>query len=105
MGLNLWLLQRFTALCMAFFGSVSYSYFSLQPFTDEYFLAFFQCPMYSTLYVFTVIMISLHAMIGIWAIAGDYLKCRIVRYIVLSGYSSLLLLSCIVAVLCAVRFV
>ncbi len=103
MGLTLWILQRITALCMALYALLMYRHFSSGPLTYLYFKDFFYTPFLGALFVFIVTTISIHALIGVWTIATDYLKCRCVRYIFLVSYSALLGLAEIDAILCVAR--
>ncbi len=90
MGLMLWFLKRVTAICMALYATFIYNFFSHNPFTFVSFQAFFHTPSRAALFLLTATAISVHALIGVWTIATDYLKCRCVRYTALSLYSGLL---------------
>jgi succinate dehydrogenase / fumarate reductase membrane anchor subunit len=103
MGLTLWMLQRVTAICMALYATLIYSHFFTAPLTYLYFKDFFNTPFQGAIFVFTVTAISIHAVIGVWTIATDYLKCRCIRYTFLSGYGAILVLSWIDAILCVAR--
>ena len=93
MGLMMWFLQRLTALCMALYATFVYMHFAAQPFNYISFRALFESTPLAVLFVFTVLAMSVHAWIGVWTVATDYLKCSCVRYTSLTLYGLLLMLT------------
>jgi succinate dehydrogenase / fumarate reductase membrane anchor subunit len=103
MGLILWLLQRITAICMPLYAFIAYMYFSQEPINYIYFQKFFSTGLFPALFITLVFSMSVHAFIGIWTISTDYLKCRTLRYSVLSLYAIVLLLTVCEAIFISTR--
>ena len=93
MGLMMWFLQRLTALCVGLYATFVYMHFSAQPLSYISFRSLFESTPLAVLFAVTVLAISVHAWIGVWTIATDYLKCHCVRYTFLTLYGLLLVLT------------
>lgn len=104
MGIILWYLQRLTSIVMAAYATHIYTYFSSVNIIDYVaFKAFFSSPFSGALFLITLFSISIHASIGVWAIATDYLKCKKIRILFLFLYNLSLFWACISSFICIVR--
>lgn len=79
-GLKDWLIQRFSALYLAFYVIFLTIFFVRHtPMTFADWHLFFSCMAVKVATLIAFFMILLHAWIGLWTVATDYMKCAYVR--------------------------
>lgn len=95
-GLKDWLIQRATAVYIGAYVIFLVAYLMLHPALDyQTWHHLFSCTLVKVASVLVVFAIALHAWIGIWTVATDYIKCAFVRVsmmLVLIAYLSGLLI-------------
>ena len=79
-GLKDWLIQRITAVYFALYVFFILGFLVTHPGLHyEQWHALFLNPLVQIATVIALIMLTLHAWIGIWTVTTDYLKCTVVR--------------------------
>jgi succinate dehydrogenase / fumarate reductase membrane anchor subunit len=79
-GLKDWLIQRTTAVYLAAYSLFLFGFLVMHPhLIYSEWQAFFSCVWVQTATIMAVLMVSLHAWIGIWTVTTDYLKPIAVR--------------------------
>lgn len=79
-GLTQWLWQRFSAVVLVAYSGLLITYFGfLHPLYYAHWHAFFSTPWIKGATLLAVLSIMMHAWIGVWTIATDYLKCTMIR--------------------------
>lgn len=79
-GLKDWLIQRVTAIYFAAYSLFLFGFLLLNP-QMQYstWSALFHCVVFQIASVTALVMLSLHAWIGIWTVTTDYMKCTALR--------------------------
>lgn len=79
-GLQEWLLQRISAILIGVYAVLIVSFVAMhQPMNFADWHAFFAATWVRVATVVTVLLIGIHAWIGLWTIFTDYVKCSVVR--------------------------
>lgn len=79
-GLKDWLIQRVTALYFGIYTLFLFGYLLLHPKLQySEWAAFFHCGIVQIATVVALLMLSLHAWIGVWTVTTDYIKCTAIR--------------------------
>jgi succinate dehydrogenase / fumarate reductase membrane anchor subunit len=79
-GLKDWLIQRISAVYLLFyFGFVFFYLIANRPLDYYQWHDLFYTSFMRIISVIALLMILLHAWIGLWTVTTDYLKCTIVR--------------------------
>ncbi len=79
-GLKDWLIQRVTALYFAVYSLYLLAFLIMHPqleYSEWY--ALFHCGIFQVASVCALLMLTLHAWIGLWTVTTDYLKSTPVR--------------------------
>ncbi len=80
-GLTQWLWQRFSAVILVAYSGLLIAYFGfLYPLDYANWHAFFSMTLVKWSTLLAVLSILIHAWIGVWTIATDYLKCTCIRH-------------------------
>lgn len=79
-GLKDWLIQRVSAIYLALYIAFILGYMLMQS-TLEYnqWHAFFHCTWVQVASVIALLLLLLHAWIGLWTVTTDYVKCTVIR--------------------------
>lgn len=79
-GLKDWLIQRITALYFAAYSLFIFAYLLAHPQLHyQQWQALFHCICFQIASVLALLTLSLHAWIGVWTVATDYIKCTVLR--------------------------
>lgn len=79
-GLKDWLIQRISALYFAAYSILLLGFIMLHPQMNYgQWHGLFQQPVVKIASLIALLMLSLHAWIGIWTVTTDYLKCTCLR--------------------------
>ena len=79
-GLKDWLVQRVTALYFAVYSLFLFGFLMMHPQLQySQWSALFHCGVFQVASVIALLMMSLHAWIGIWTVTTDYMKCTVIR--------------------------
>ena len=79
-GLKDWLIQRFTALYFAVYSLFLFGFLLAHPQLQySVWSDLFHCLVFQVASVIALLMLSLHAWIGIWTVTTDYMKSTALR--------------------------
>lgn len=79
-GLKDWLIQRISALYFAVYSLFLLGFLLMHPELQyNEWNALFHCGIFQIATVAALLMLSLHAWIGIWTVTTDYLSCTAIR--------------------------
>lgn len=79
-GLKDWLIQRISALYLTCYSIFLFFFFLYHSNLNyEKWHALFVHPMFALASILGLLMLSLHAWIGLWTVATDYLTCTVLR--------------------------
>lgn len=79
-GLKDWLIQRVTAIYFAIYTVFLFGFLLMHPQLQySEWSTLFHCWGFQIASVCALLMLSLHAWIGIWTVTTDYLSCTVVR--------------------------
>ena len=79
-GLKDWLIQRASAIYLFFYVVFLFGYFLFHPGFDYYkWQDLFALPSMQVATVLALLLLVLHAWIGIWTVTTDYIKCTAIR--------------------------
>ncbi|MBS0290089.1 MAG: succinate dehydrogenase, hydrophobic membrane anchor protein [Proteobacteria bacterium] len=80
-----WLIQRFTAIFLAFYTLFLFAYvFKTPTIHYEAWVGLFSSPWMQLSTLFALISVALHAWVGLWTVSTDYIKPIFLRYLVLA---------------------
>lgn len=87
-GVQMWLLQRVTAVYIAVYAVVFLTYWLFTPLDYISWSKFFACRITRYASFLLVLSVNIHSWIGLWTVATDYMKSSFIRV----GFMSLLLI-------------
>jgi succinate dehydrogenase / fumarate reductase membrane anchor subunit len=84
-GLKDWLLQRISAVYLLVYTVFLVAFCAMHaPLTLVVWQALFACHVMKVATLIAFLMIMLHAWIGLWTVMTDYIKCAMLRLVLLS---------------------
>ncbi len=79
-GLKDWLIQRFSAIYFAAYSLFLFGFILMHPHLEYgQWNSLFQCTVFQVASVCALLMLTLHAWIGIWTVTTDYIKSTAIR--------------------------
>ena len=91
-GLKDWLIQRVTAIYFSVYSLYLLGFILMHPQLQyQSWSDLFHCGIFKIATLAALLMLSLHAWIGIWTVTTDYMKCTVIRLSVQSLVFMLLL--------------
>ena len=79
-GLKDWLIQRFSAIYFAIYSLFLLGFILLHPHLEySQWYSLFHCSVFQVASVCALLMLTLHAWIGIWTVTTDYMKSTVIR--------------------------
>jgi len=80
-GLKDWLIQRVSAVYLAVYSVFLMGYMLMHsPMTVDAWQALFSCSLMKIATVGALLMVLLHAWVGLWTVSTDYIKCVCIRF-------------------------